>query len=194
MGPSCPPNLTHSTTYLTDKPYDVQLGVLRWIRGLLFEVIDEAASQLSTTATSIEPESLQHGSHDDNGCGRQEENSLPPGAETRMENKPQEHTQDDEGLPAIEGEGVDDCSSGHGESVRILKTMSKATTDEHGVNPDGDGDGEGGSTGIGRKRPRTPTLHERHTFGVGSVVECFHPVSDPFNRCRLSGSCVPCAV
>lgn len=195
MGPSCPPNLTHSTAYLTDKPYDVQLGVLRWIRGLLSEVIEEAASQLSTRATSIEPENIrqQDNLDHDAGCVGQETDSLPPDAETPMKNKHREHTQDKEGLSAVEGQDVDDCSSGgHGEAVRMFKTpaagVTRATTDEDdssvttAVADDAaaadTADGDGGRMGVGRKRPRTPMLHERNTFGVGSVVECFHPVRD----------------
>lgn len=205
MGPSCPPNLTHSTAYLTDKPYDVQLGVLRWIRGLLSEVIDEAVSQLSTSATPIEPEitrqqdNLDH----DTGCVGQETDSLPPDSETPVRNKHRKHTQDDEGSSAVEGEGVDACGSGgHGESVRKFKTpaaVTRATTDENdgvttatGTAAADTADGDGGSMGVGRKRPRTPMLHERNTFGVGSVVECFHPVSDVlvYGRIELiSGLC-----
>lgn len=202
MGRSCPPNLTHSTAYLTDKPYDVQLGVLRWIRGLLSEVVDEATTQLSTTATRIERESGQQGNHDDHdtGCDTQMKDSLPPDTQTRTENKPPEHTQDEEGLSTVKSQDVED--RGSGESVRIFKTEAaetRATMDEN----DGGGttsahdaaaadtaDGDGGSTGVSRKRPRTPTL--KNSFGVGSVVECYHPVSNVFVvflfcRCRLSG-------
>lgn len=99
MSPTCPPNLTQSTAHLKDNPYDVQLGVLKWIRALVFEVIDQA----STRAVL-----------------------------------------------------ADKSSGEHGNAERM--TLAQ----------------------IGRKRPRTGTLHGRDGFRQGSVVECFHAVSGPF--------------
>lgn len=45
MPAKSPHNLITSTAYLTDKPYEVQLGVLRWIRTLIAGVVDKAASE-----------------------------------------------------------------------------------------------------------------------------------------------------
>lgn len=161
MGRSLPAKLTHSTAYLTDKPYDVQLGVLRWIRGLLSEVIDNAASQLSTTAASaaagsihnVEPETQGDGG--DGACGRSAAGEV--GGNT---------SQQDEGVDGSEALNFKSTAALLDESVGAATTGSR-----------GDGGGSS-STGNGRKRPRTSTpLDRRDIFVPGSVVECFHPVS-----------------
>ncbi|CAN0119065.1 unnamed protein product [Ectocarpus sp. 6 AP-2014] len=155
MGRSLPANLTHSTAYLTDKPYDVQLGVLRWIRGLLSEVVDNAVSELSTTAAgsirNVEPET--RGDHDDNGaCGRS-------AAREVGGNTPQQ----DEGVDGSEALNLNSTAALLDESVGAATAGSR-------------GDGGSSSTGNGRKRPRASTpLDRRDIFVPGSVVECFHP-------------------
>lgn len=158
MGRSLPANLTHSTAYLTDKPYDVQLGVLRWIRGLLYEVIDNAASQLSTAAAAagsvpnVEPET--QGDGDGGACGRS-------AAREVGGNAPQQ----DEGVDGSEALNLKSTAALLDESVGAATTGSR-------------GDGGTSSAGNGRKRPRTSTpLDRRDIFVSGSVVECFHPVS-----------------
>ncbi|CAB1121224.1 unnamed protein product [Ectocarpus sp. CCAP 1310/34] len=155
MGRSLPVNLTHSSAYLTDKPYDVQLGVLRWIRGLLSEVVDNAVSQLSTTAAgsihNVEPET-QGDDDDDVACGRSAARevggSIP---------------QKDEGVDGSEALNLKSTAALLDECVGAATTGSR-------------GDGGSSSTGNGRKRPRTSTpLDRRDVFVPGSVVECFHP-------------------
>lgn len=151
MGPRCPPNLTHSSAYLKDNPYELQLGVLKYIRGLLSEVINEATSQV------LPDESGRQGDGGDNECSRQDENYLLLAAEAGEGNK----------LDGQEGDG----------GGAIVDTSDPTTaTDVAGLV-----DRAGGSmhTAVGRKRPRTATLHGRDAFGVGAVVQCFHTVSDP---------------
>ncbi|CAN0171747.1 unnamed protein product [Ectocarpus sp. 4 AP-2014] len=155
MGRSLPANFTHSTAYLTDKPYDVQLGVLRWIRGLLSEVVDNAVSQLSTTAAGsmhyLEPET-QGDDDEDGACGRSAAREIGG-------NIPQQ----DEGVDGSEALNLKSTAALRDESVGAATTGSR-------------GDGGSSSTGNGRKRSRTSTpLDRRDVFVPGSVVECFHP-------------------
>lgn len=162
MGPSSPMNLTHSSVYLTDKPYDVQLGVLKWIRGLLSEVIDKAATTATTAAAgaAIEPERDQRPHKGTDDRVRQEEIIISPSGKEGEENKVHRHE---------EREDVAD-TSGREEGTKILNSSPGCAAAAPASTAAG--------AAVGRKRPRAATLHGRPGFGVGSVVECFHPVSD----------------
>ncbi|CAN0093748.1 unnamed protein product [Scytosiphon promiscuus] len=147
MGPGRPANLTHSTAYLTDKPYDVQLGVLRWVRGLISEVIDEAASKLSPAAASIEPD---QGTCGLSSGGVQEGDLVLPDAKKREGDGQEVRGEDDAGAHHSSSSGAGEAGGRGGESTH------------------------GGSAGVGRKRPRPPSQQGRKSFGLGDVVECFH--------------------
>ena len=151
MGPKCPPNLTHSTAYLKDNPYEVQLGVLKYVRGLVFEVVE------ASTTAALASEGGTQGNGGDDECSRPGGDSLL--LETEEEEEEEEWARKLDGQKG-ECEGVILDTSGHEE-------------------------GSDGSTAVargGRKRPRTATLHGQDCFGTGSVVECFHAVSDPHTR------------
>lgn len=147
MGSRCPPNLTHSTAYLKDSPYEVQLGVLKYLRSLVFEVVE------ASTRAALENESERQGNGGDDECSRQD-------GESRLLEAEEE--EEEEGMGKLDGQKG-------GREGAIVDTS-------------GHEDGSDGSTAAtrgGRKRPRTATLHGRDSFGLGSVVECFHAVSNP---------------
>lgn len=182
MSPGRPANLTHSTAYLTDKPYDVQLGVLRWIRELLSEVVDDAASQLSTTtaAAPIEPD---QGTCGVNSPSVQGQDLALPDAEERQENG-RVREQQDAGISHRDsgagGESTLEVSKAEPSSTEEESRAGMRTTEGAGVATTAaavDGAGGVGSASVGRKRPRAQTQQRRDCFGLGDVVECFHAVS-----------------
>lgn len=175
MVSNSPTNLTHSSAYLTDKPYDVQLGVLKWIRGLLSAVIDEAATTgaASAAAAAVECNRDQQPHEGADGGVRQEEEPRSP-SEKKVEEK-KGYRQEQEGAAA----DINGCE----ERPEILNSAEARCA---AAAPSSDGLGKA----VGRKRPRSATSHGRSDFGVGCVVECFHPVSDCAPFLSLSRLCV----
>lgn len=176
MAPSSPTNLTHSSAYLTDKPYDVQLGVLKWIRCLLSAVIDEATTTAAAAPAAIECKRDQHPHKGADDGVSQEKELLSANFKKVEENEGDRQEQED--VANI---------NGREDRPKILNSAEEA-----GCAAAAPPSTAGAGTAVGRKRPRTATFHGRSSFGVGCVVECFHPVSDLCNTLPLSrlGFCV----
>lgn len=167
MAMHAPRRFTVTKAVLTDNPYEKQLGVLRWIRTVLSEVVDKAASQ---------SEDDQHRHHqkqeelagavceegDEEGCAL----GAPASEDKREEDSTDgvtaksESTEEvlEESRPCVEDVRTDVATS--------CSVISEAPLEENGT----------AVSATSRKRPRN-LMHGRDFFSVGSVVECFHPVS-----------------
>lgn len=171
-----PPQLTVTKVYLTDNPYEKQLDLLRWIRKLLSEVVDSAASH----------------SEDDQHL-RQEQEELAAGDACKQDVQevcilgtptPEQEGKSTSASTAVKLESTEEVL---GESHQDVQT-SLAAADVDAAMSSGPVDGSGAlresgpavvSTGVSassRKRPRH-VMHGQELLGAGSVVECFHPVS-----------------
>lgn len=176
MAMHAPPQLTVTKVFLKDNPYEKQLGLLRWIRTLLTEVVDTAASQ---------SEDDQHRHHqkqeelavdackegDQEGCAlgaptsedKREEEDSTGGVATKSESTAEVL---EESHPCVQDVQADVAISSDASDSRIISEA----LEENGT----------AVSASSRKRPRNLT-HGRELFGVGSVVECFHPVSRGVN-------------
>lgn len=168
-----PPHLTVTKAFLTDNPYENQLGLLRWIRKFLSEVVDAAASQSESDQHRRQEEQKEEEEKELAGDACKEddqEQGCALGAPTQEEKREEHSTSGaisksvsteealEESLPCVEGVEADTVAP----SNSIVTEGCKES-------------GTAASAG-GRKRPRN-LLHGQDLFGVGSVVECFHPVS-----------------
>lgn len=175
MAMHAPPQLTVTKVFLTDKPYEKQLGLLRWIRTLLTEVVDTAASQ---------SEDDQHRHHqkqeelavDDCKEGDQEGCAL--GAPTSEDKREEE---DSTGGVTTKSESTEEVLEESHPCVQDVQAVEMASepSDSRMISEALEENGTAVSASS-RKRPRNLT-HGRELFGVGSVVECFHPVSRGVN-------------
>lgn len=168
MAMHAPPHLTVTKAFLTDNPYEKQLGVLRWIRTLLSEVVDKAASQTENDQHRHHPKEEEElagvvcKEGDEKGCalgaptpGDKREEDSTGGVTAKSESTEQVL---EERRPCVEDVQTDVAAS--------CSVINEALLEENGT----------AVSATGRKRPRN-LMHGRHLFGVGSVVECFHPVS-----------------
>lgn len=169
MGSKIPPNLSITTTYLTDTPYEVQLGVLRGIRTLLAGVVDDAISQASTklgdSAHNHQQQQQQGQKQQSDGDGLSDESLVR--VDMPKENDSDVHLGSDppvgSEIHAEEGSGAEAVAPSAGE-VEGLEESGTAALDPT-------------RNSSSRKRPRTPSPTRRDFYTAGSVVECFHPVS-----------------
>ena len=157
MGKKGPRHLILTSANLTDKPYEVQLDILRSIRTLLHEVVDEAAAV-----------ALQHSHVHQPQLHQQEgEGTLLARDEGAHQNQENEDCQDKVDSGADEGAVEPEISQQEMAQVPAVGTVETSKN------------GDISCRGNGRKRPRTSQTSPRETeaLTVGSVVECFHPVS-----------------
>ncbi|CAM9270282.1 unnamed protein product, partial [Laminaria digitata] len=166
-----PPHLTVTKAFLTDNPYENQLGLLRWIRKFLSEVVDAAASQSESDQHRRQEEQKEEKEEElaVDACKEDDqEQGCALGAPTQEEKREEHSTSGaisksasteealEESRPCVEGVEADTVAP----SNSIITEGCKES-------------GTAASAG-GRKRPRN-LLHGQDLFGVGSVVECFHP-------------------
>ena len=167
-----PPQLTVTKVFLTDNPYENQLGLLRWIRTLLSEVVDKAASQ----------------SEDDQDRHHQQQEQLAGSVREEVDEKegcalgaptPEEKREDHGASSAISISKSERTQEVLEESRRCVDdvqtdvAMPRAPTDSITKALEESGTAVSASS---RKRPRN-VMHGQDLFGVGSVVECYHQVS-----------------
>lgn len=154
MTKETPRNLVLTSAYLSDKPYEVQLEVLRWMRILLHDVVDRAASTAFKRSEDQQEEPV---------ISRQEfkaENQLGKDKDSCQRSR-----------SILEGSAVESEPSQQA-SAQDSGGASSNTTEESDVTT------EDSCKSNRRKRPRKPsTSLEGKPLVVGSVVECFHPVS-----------------
>lgn len=171
-----PPKLTVTKVYLTDKPYEKQLDLLRWIRKLLSEVVDSAASQ-SKDGQHLRQEQGELAAG--NVCKEDVEEECMLGAPT-----PEQKGQSTSASTAAKSESTEEVLGENCQQVQtslpaadVAAAMSRGPVDSSEALTESRAAVV--STGVSansRKRPRH-LMHGQELFGVGSVVECFHPVS-----------------
>lgn len=158
MTKETPRNLLVTSAYLSDKPYEVQLEVLRWMRILLHDVVDRAASTASTSFKRSDDQ--------------QEEPVI-----SRQEVEGEIHLGNDKdscqsSSSVLEGSAVESEPSSQQSSAQDSGVATSNTTAESGLTT------EDSCKSSRRKRPRKPQKpREGNALVVGSVAECFHPVS-----------------
>lgn len=160
MGPK---NLILTKVELTDKPYEVQLDVLRWIKQLVSALVDTAVpcddqghqapvalAASKQTATDSVSGAAEDGKTDHASvCFK--ENYAEVGAGSNVDGN-------------ADNTNTTGSSSCHDERASVQGG-------EGGVAQQAQGDGDSR-----RKRARTLSQQAKHEHAVGSVVECFHAV------------------
>lgn len=202
MEMNSPPNLTVSTVHLSDKPYEVQLEVLRWLRDLVFDVVDKAIPlDLLVSSPASHLQQLERDGRQDPQAAAAaaaaavnadisstvvaaEESAEHVRGDINMllEKKEQQQQQGKfsvnvESSAVKEGILVHENNQANQEVALVVQTINKPA----GVSSDLEqSEGEGGGEGKARKRRRTLSMLERGRFAVGSVVECFFQASPLF--------------
>lgn len=157
MTKETPRNLVLTSAYLTDKPYEVQLEVFRWMRVLLHDVVDRAAA----TALQRSEDQQQHQQEEFVISQEDKDGNQLGKAKDRCQNR----------SSSLEGSAVESEPS-QPASAQDSGGASSNTAAEAGLTS------EDSCKSNRRKRPRKPTSpNGGNALIVGSVVECFHPVS-----------------
>lgn len=188
-------NLILTKADLTDKPYEVQLGVLRWMKQLVSGVVDTAVASGETEAWSscdkTAPSAAVLPYHDDalrgqTATAEAPHHDLVPGdcckddspADESSQAVAYHHTGDgcenaDDKIASAESNQCDvELDSQHDDFQNdIADGEWKVEAPSKLLVVDGKGDSKS------RKRPRMKSPLERDKHVVGSVVECFHVVS-----------------
>lgn len=152
MGPKAPANLVLTKAHLTDKPYEAQVAVLRWVKQLVGNLVDSAVchgrdgtigADCSKEDSAMDMATLSE-DQDLSECGK-DESSARGLHDTRASHE--QHVCTDHLSTGLE--------TGTGTSQTALASSSEYKR---------------------RKRPRTSSLLGKNRVDVGTVVECYYTV------------------
>lgn len=172
MSPMTPPrNLVVTKVHVTDKPYEVQLGAIRWIKTLVSTLVDTALATAVPVPAPLAPLVAPVDTAVDDPGDCSEDSLEETTTSTPKKDAPAgsvacadpswdlsvEYQREEGGAPSLSLLGATNttaCSA----ALSTSAENSRASEQKR------------------RKRPRTATQLGQDLYDVGAIVECFHAV------------------